>query len=108
MNPFALLLPVGLVLAVGSWLTYHPAAKVGWRVPLALAALAGANGLIWGLIARWAASPRQLYTVGVCWDVLNVAAYSLLPLFVFGVRLTPAAALGVALVVAGACMVKWG
>lgn len=108
MSPFLLLIPAAAVLAAGSWVSYSPAVKA-WRwFPGLMIALYVANGWLWALAARWSASDRQLYSVSVAWDVATLAAYNLLPLVVCGVRLSPTALAGVALVVLGACLVKWG
>lgn len=108
MSPFLVLVPAGAVLAASSWMSYQSAARpAAWFLP-AMAAFSAVNGLLWGLASRLSASDRQLYSVGVAWDVVTLAAFNVLPLVLCGVRLSPAAAGGVGLVVLGACLVKWG
>lgn len=108
MSPFLMLAPAAGFLLLSSWLCYQPGLKARpWFLP-AVAAMSGANGLLWALAARLSESGRQLYSVSVAWDVLTMAAYNVLPLAVVGVRLSPAGWAGFALVVLGACLVKWG
>jgi uncharacterized membrane protein len=107
-SPWALL-PFALVsLCLGSWLSYHKAFKASPWFPAIMAGLFVANGLLWSWMCRRAADGRELFSVSIAYDAITIVAYSVLPLAVFGVRLTPAAWVGFGLVVAGACLVKWG
>lgn len=108
MSPWALLPAAAAALALGAWLSYHPAARAAWWFPAALAALWAGNALLWAWACRLAATDRELFRYSVAYDAATVAAYSVLPLAAFGVRPTPAAWAGLGLVVAGACLVKWG
>lgn len=107
MSPFLLLLPAAAVLFVGSWVSYHKEFKATAWFPWCMVGLYVANGWLWALGARWSQSDRSLYSLSVAWDVVTLAAYNILPLVVCGVRLSPPALAGVAMVVAGACLVKW-
>lgn len=109
MNPFLLLAPAAVVLAVGSWVSYLTEFKKTAWFPWTMVGLYVANGWLWAVAARLCgADDRRLFSVSVCWDVLTLASYNILPLLVCGVRLSPQALVGVGLVVAGAALVKWG
>jgi uncharacterized membrane protein len=107
-SPFAMLLPAAVALLLSSWLCYQPTLKERWWFLPVVAAMSGANGLLWAVAARLSIDNRQTYSVSVAWDVLTMAAYNLLPLLACGVRLSPLSWVGFALVVLGACLVKWG
>lgn len=107
MNPWLILFPVVAVMCAGSWLSYREDFKPQWWFPWSLAGLAAGNGLLWSWAARLT-DARTLYSMSICWDCITILAYSALPLVAFGVKLTPLAGVGVLLVVAGACLVKWG
>jgi uncharacterized membrane protein len=103
------LLPVALVaLCLGSWLSYRPEFKASPWFPAVMAGLFVANGLLWAWACRVSGSGRELFAYSIAYDAATVLAYSVLPLVVVGVRLTPAAWLGLGMVVCGACLVKWG
>lgn len=106
MTPWVFLLPCAVVMLAGSWLSYS-GHKAAWWFPWSLGALAALNGVLWALAARLS-NTRTLYQLGAAWDGVTVLAYSILPLLAFGVRLTPLSGAGVVLVIAGACLVKWG
>lgn len=107
-SPWVALIPAALVLFAGSWLSYQKAFKATGWFPWCVVALYVANGWLWAWAARRAETDRQLYSVSVAWDVVTLAAYNVLPLIAVGVRLTPQAWAGLVMVVAGACLVKWG
>lgn len=99
-----LLIPIALVLCLGSWLSYaHKTA--GWYVPV-FVAIQVALGLLWCWASR-TLDARTLYSFGLVWDVLTVAAYSVLPLVLCGVRLSPVAWCGFGLVLIGAVVCKF-
>lgn len=107
MNPWLALLPALTVFTLGAFLSYHkPSREAWWFVPL-LGLLSLTSGMLWAWAARRLPSDRELYAFGLFWDVAVIAAYSVLPLAAFGVRLSPAAWLGFCLVLLGTCLVKW-
>jgi multidrug transporter EmrE-like cation transporter len=108
MNPWLALIPAAASLFVGAWLSYQKDLRACWWFPWAFVALMVCNGLTWAWMARRAVDDRQLFTISIAWDVLTITAYNLMPLVLLGVRLSPVAIGGVCLVVAGACLVKWG
>lgn len=107
-SPWLALVPAAVAMCAAAYLSYHPAYKRAPWFPAAVALLSVLTGLLWAWVARRAESDRQLYSVGVAWDAVTILGYSLLPLVAFGVRLSPWSLCGLALVVAGACLVKWG
>lgn len=108
MSPFLMIAFATPFLLLSSWLCYQTHFKPRWWFLPAVALMSCVNGLLWAMAARLSADNRQLFSVSVCWDVLTLAAYNVLPLVVVGVRLTPTAFVGFVLVVTGACLVKWG
>lgn len=108
MTAYTVLIPAGLALGLGSWLSYNAAAKTHWAFLPGMALLGAFNVVLWGLAAKMSATPRQLYSMGCVWDGLTLFAYSILPLAVFGVRLSAMSWAGLVLVVIGILLVKAG
>jgi hypothetical protein len=108
MSPWWALLPLTLVMAAGAWTSYRPEWKSSPSFVWVMVALCALNGVLWAWAVRRSANDRETYSLAVAWDVITIAAYNLLPLIACGVRLSWTAAGGMVLVVAGACLVKWG
>lgn len=106
MTPWLAMIPVTLILFAGSFLSYHRAER-GW-FPFAFVGLSVVYSVCWAWACVATESKRQLYSIGVAMDVATLAAYSLMPLLLSGVRLSATAGCGVMLVLFGACLVKWG
>lgn len=106
MTPWLALIPVTLILFAGSFLSYHRSER-GW-FPFAFVGCSVVYAVCWVWACVAAESKRQLFSMGVAMDVATLAAYSLMPLFLSGVRLSAPAGFGVLLVLCGACLVKWG
>jgi multidrug transporter EmrE-like cation transporter len=102
------LIPAAVVLFVGSWLSYHPTAKESRWFPWVIVAVYVVNGLLWAWVAKRTPTKRELDSISVAWDVITIAAYNVLPIVAAGVKLSPKAWAGLAMVVIGAGLVKWG
>lgn len=104
--PWAILIPAFLCLCLGSYVSYTKDFKQGpWFLPMFLVVQI-VTGFLWCFAAR-VSEPRVLFTFGLLWDLIGILAYSVLPLLVCGVRLSPTAWCGLALTVIGVSMVKW-
>lgn len=108
MNPWVALIPLAVVMCAGSWISYDRTFKSSVWFPWCMAGLCVVNGLLWAWVVRQTVDGRQVYSLSVAFDVITIAAYSVLPLVAFGVRLSPVAWAGLAMVVIGAYMVKAG
>jgi len=103
------LVPVVFVsMSVAACLSYDAAIKGRWWFPWVIVGMGSANCLLWSVAARWTPDKRELYSVSLAWDVAVMVAYNVLPLVLLGVRLSPQAWVGFALVCAGAILVKSG
>jgi uncharacterized membrane protein len=103
------LVPLALLLmTAGSVMSYSESVKSRWWFPWAVVCVGTVNSLLWSVAARWTPDRRELYSVSAAWDVATITAYNVLPLVAMGVRLSPAAWVGFALVVTGAFLVKQG
>ncbi len=108
MNPFLSLIPIGFIMAIGSYLSYQRNIKDSSGFLIVMIALAVSNAVLWVNACRWCDSQRQLYSLSIAIDCVTVISYSVLPLLVCGVRLSPIAIVGVIMVVTGAILVKFG
>lgn len=100
------LIPVAVLMCAGAWLSFTPM-KQAWWFPYVMSVIAGLNGFLWAMCAR-AADIRTIYSLSIIYDSITILAYSVLPLIVFNIRLSATSMFGVALVILGACFVKWG
>jgi uncharacterized membrane protein len=94
--------------ALASWLSYHPSHKDRVWFPWLMVSISATGGFLWMWVVRLCDTKRDLYSAAVAWDVAVMVAYSVLPLLVFGVKLSPVAWVGFWLVVIGAILVKQG
>mgnify|MGYP006921306019 CR=1 FL=1 len=95
-----LLALVFVMCCVGSWASYTKFKETRLYLPL-LVTLGGVCSLLFGLAAKWLKSNEKLYVFSLYFDALMAFAYYLLPLLVFGTKLSPGVLVGAALVVAG-------
>lgn len=107
MSPYLLLIPQTFLMCLGSYISYDRNLQTRPWFVYVLGLLSLATGTLWAITARLATSPRQLFTLSLVWDCVTVAAYSLLPLLVSGVRLSPVGYLGFLLILLGVGLVKW-
>lgn len=104
--PWALIILVAPLLCAGSFLSYRKEwAESPWFPPVFIL-LQVVAGLIWVLAVR-VSTPRTLFSFGLTWDVLTVAAFSVLPLVLCGVRLSPLGWFGFLLAILGGALVIW-
>lgn len=106
MSAYWLLVPVFLMCVAGSWLSYSDAARrspgyVWWMV-----LLGGACAGLFGWAARALDDKAKLYAFSLFYDSLMMAAYYLLPLALFGARVSPGVLCGAALVAVGLLVVR--
>lgn len=64
--------------------------------------------LLWLTIAKHSLDQHQRYLNGLYWDSMIVLAYALLPLYLYNVRLSWSATLGVILMLVGMVLTKVG
>jgi drug/metabolite transporter (DMT)-like permease len=70
-------------------------------------------GLFVGLVANyvWLSIAKQskgadLYVRGLIWDCLMIAAYTLIPVMFYGIKLTPTTIIGCVLIIVGIFLTK--
>ena len=107
MSPFTPLAPAVAVMFASFVLTYHPTLKAGAWYPLWVAGCGAASGLLWAWAVRLSRSPADVFAVSIAWDAAAVFVFAVLPA-VAAVTLTRGQVVGVALVVAGFVLVRWG
>lgn len=108
MNPWFLLPVAALVFVAGAAASYLPRVRDSGWFPAVLVGSSVLSALAWVWTARLAATPRHLFSLGVAWDFTVLAAYTLVPLCLCGVRLSALSAAGLVLVLAGIVLVKVG
>lgn len=92
--------------SVGAYLCYRPDWMGRWWYTPAFGVLSLLVGLLFGWAVQRVGDQKQVYAFNLAWDAVVVVAYVLLPLAAFGVRLTIAGWVGLALIVAGTILVK--
>lgn len=97
------LIPVFVVCAVGSWVTYCRREE-DWA-PWLMAGLAATCGAMWVMAVR-RLGQEQVFAFGLAYDAVVMAAYYLLPLAMFGTKPTTGLLVGAGLVVTGLVVVK--
>ena len=105
MNAFWMLLPASIVNAGASMLSYQPHLRERWWFIVVIASCSTLNGLTWSIASRLSINNRELFTLSLIWDAIAIFSYSVLPIMVCGVRLSPVAWSGFAMVVMGAIIV---
>lgn len=108
MNPFVVVVIAFVLYSVASWMSYHPTHRERNWFLFVMGSISLCGGLLWAWVVRLCATKRDLFTASVAWDVAVMAAYSVLPLLAFGVKLSPMSWFGFGMVVVGAVMVKHG
>lgn len=108
MSPYLFLLPAGVVLALGGYLSYTPEAKNHRSFIYVMAAIGALNVSLWALAAKVSETPKQLFCVGLAWDLLTLFSYTVIPLLLFSIKLSTQAWLGLILAVVGVLLVKLG
>lgn len=106
--PWLSLLAVLALCSLGACLTYWPGVKQNWWYPPAMCCLSVCGGLTYGFAARGCRTDGETFALSVAWDVVAAVVYVLLPVLVFGLRLTPAGWCGLALASAGILLLKLG
>jgi drug/metabolite transporter (DMT)-like permease len=106
-TPYHLIPVAAVLMCCGSWLSYGACRQKPWQ-PFLTGAVACLSGILWGWAAKLADGPRGVFAASCVWDALAIGCWSVLPLVLWGVRLSPVGWAGFALVVIGAFLVKWG
>lgn len=106
MNPYWLLVPVFVLCCVGSGLTYTDSARKAWWFVYAVVPLWTACGVLFCWAAKTLEDKQSVYVFGLAYDVLMVLAYYILPLVVFGTKVSPGVMVGAGLIVLGLLVVK--
>lgn len=104
--PWLSLIVVLALCSVGACLTYWPGVKAAGWYPWAMSCLSVCGGLTYGFAARGCRTDGETFALSVAWDVVAAAVYVLLPVLVFGLRLTPAGWGGLALCFIGVLILK--
>ena len=102
-----LLLFLGFLLyCVQAAAVYLPAIKdSNYYIPIGLIT-SNLACIMWLYIAKLLKSKQDVLFYGAVWDALIMAAYCIVPLIFFSVPITRLGVLGIAMVVAGICVLK--
>lgn len=106
--PWLSLIAVCLLCGIGACLTYGPGLKDQPWYPWAMASLSVCGGLTYGLAVRGCRTDGETFALSVAWDVVAAAVYLLVPVAVFGLRLTPLGWAGLATAALGVVLLKAG
>ena len=106
MNPYFLLVPVFLFCLMGAGLSYSDDARRHWSyTPWMIVLGAVCAGLFaWG--AQLLDNKGKVFVFSIWYDSLVLACYYILPILIFGTRVSWGVMLGAAFVVAGLVIVK--
>ena len=102
------LIPLVIVCWIGAWLSYAPGMKEKSWYTLAFTGLAAASGWLFGWAMQRTTGDRDAFLLSFVWDVLVTAVYVVVPVVVFGVRMTAWGWCGLILAVVGVLMLKMG
>ncbi len=106
MNPWLTVPFTALLLLAGALASYSPFNQSRAYI-VAMCSLGLVGSFTWALCCRWAgADTRTLYSVSMVVDCLTILIYSVLPLLVFKITLSPGAWVGLLLVCIGTLLVK--
>ena len=108
MNPYWLLAPVFALCAAGAWLSYSDEAR---RAPGYVWQMVVLGAVCAGLFAAGAQrldDKGKVYVFSLVYDLFVLAAYYVMPILVFGVRLSWPVVAGSILVLAGIVIIKIG
>lgn len=100
------LFPAALIAFAAAYVSYSEYVNREWFLPAMLGAGAF-NAYFWGLAAKYAETKQELFIVSAAWDVMLIAAYTIMP-FVSGfVELTWQQVIGIAIMLVGFAVVKY-
>lgn len=95
-----------LTFLTGAVMSYIPSFNhSAWATP-GWIALAIVGALSWAAVCRATPDATRLLVLGMYWDTLMQLSYVLVPVLVFGARLTMFQSAGLAMIFAGLLMVK--
>lgn len=90
----------------GAYIAYDVAIKASpWFLPLGVVVGIVSN-LIWLYVTKITTDNKELFLYGLIWDVMMMAAYIIVPLLLFNVRLDWKQSLGTILVIIGLILTK--
>lgn len=101
-----ILIPTAIVLCAGSLLSYSGDFKTRWWFNPLMIFLFVLAGLLWSWAVRLASDNKQLFVFSVAGDAITIFAYSILPILLFGVKLTVWGWVGFGLVLCGTLILK--
>lgn len=96
----------GIMYVIGAYLTYKEEWRnEPWYIPVGV--LFGSSlVLIWYLVVRYIGDRDRIYFYSLCWDVVMVGVYYILPVVLFGVKLDRYGIAGLCLMIAGLFLLK--
>lgn len=106
MNPYLLLVPVFVLCVAGSGLSYTDATRRSPSYVWWMAFLGAACAALFAWAARMLDDNPRVYKFSLFYDSLMAFCYYLLPLVVFGTKVSPGVLAGAGLVAAGLLVVK--
>jgi len=91
---------------LGAYIAYDVAIKASpWFLPAGIAVGIVSN-LIWLYVTKITTDNKDLFLYGLVWDVMMMAAYIIVPMLLFDVRLDWKQTVGTILVVLGLILTK--
>jgi len=103
---FYLFLMGFLSFIAGSALSYMPTLKGSPYYFLMWTAVTAVSTLAWALLAKAVPDSTRLVVVGLYWDTLMQVTYLLIPVMIFGARLTMLQTSGILLIFCGILMAR--
>ena len=98
----SILIPATLVALIGAYLSYA-GGSLGWVIAAGVG-----NAILWAWATKVAKTPEELFVISCAWDLMLIGAYTILPVFAGLVNLSATQVSGVALMVLGFLLVKFG
>jgi hypothetical protein len=100
---------VAVVISILTAINYHPVLKISWwYYPISFVFGNCLTFLWWWLMAAVGRDDKKVFFSGLIWDVVLTGMSLLIPVLYFDVRPNRLAAWGVALIVAGLVLLKFG
>ena len=104
--PWLSLIVVVLICAIGSVLTYYPGVKTAAWYPWVMSGMSVIAGLVYGFAAKGCRSDDETFALSMAWDVVAALIYVIIPVCLFGVRLTVLGWAGLVMAAIGVVILK--